>query len=243
MAAAQLPIRSGMRNNIQILCTRSLDEQLIEEAGNKGIDIEVLCFIDTEPIESVEVQQEVEVVLNASATVVFTSMNAVEAVQETVIDEQPAWMIYCIGNTTQQLVKKYFPFSEIMGTADSAVALAELIVSDPEVKEVVFFCGDIRREELPNHLREHGIEVNEIVVYQTIALQHKIEKEYLGILFFSPSAVESFFTKNKIKTTTILFAIGSTTASAIKKFTGNKILVAEQPGKEYLVQKMIEYFT
>ena len=232
-----------MQNNIQILCTRSLDEQLIEEATGKGIDIDVLSFIETAPIESVEVQQEIEAALNASATVIFTSMNAVEAVQQNVIDEQPGWTIYCIGNTTQQLVKKYFPLSEIAGTADSAVELAELIVEAAAAEEVIFFCGDQRRDELPNHLRQHGIEVNEIVVYQTIALQHKIEKDYLGILFFSPSAVESFFKKNKLNTTTILFAIGITTASTIKKYTGNKILVSDQPGKEYLVDKMIEYFT
>ena len=232
-----------MQNNIQILCTRSLDEQLIEEAAGKGIDIDVLPFIETAPIESVEVQQEIEAILNASATVVFTSMNAVEAVQESIIDEQPEWKIYCIGNTTQQLVRKYFPLSEIVGTADSAIELSELIVEESDAEEVIFFCGDLRRDELPNNLKQHGIDVNEIVVYQTIALQHKIEKDYLGILFFSPSAVEIFFKKNKLKKSTILFAIGITTASTIKKHTNNKILVADQPGKEYLVEKMIEYFT
>ncbi|MEO8770885.1 MAG: uroporphyrinogen-III synthase [Ferruginibacter sp.] len=232
-----------MQNNISILCTRSLDAQLIKEAAGKGIDIDVLSFIETIPIESVEIQQEIEAALNASATVVFTSMNAVEAVHENIIDENPEWTIYCIGNTTKQLVKKYFPLSEIVGTADSAVELAELIVEESTAEEVIFFCGDQRRDELPNNLRQHGIEVNEIVVYQTIALQHKIEKEYLGILFFSPSAVESFFKKNKLSAKTILFAIGTTTASTIKKYTSNKILVSDQPGKEYLVEKMIEYFT
>src|SRR5437868_4629432 len=98
-----------MQNNLQILCTRPLDEQLIQEANDKGIDIDILAFIETEPIESVEVQQEIEAVLNAAATVVFTSMNAVEAIEEHVIDEQPEWIIYCIGNTTKELIQTYFP--------------------------------------------------------------------------------------------------------------------------------------
>ncbi|MFT3908500.1 MAG: uroporphyrinogen-III synthase [Ferruginibacter sp.] len=220
-----------------------MDEQLIQEANDKGIDIDILSFIETEPIESVEVQQEIEAVLNAAATVVFTSMNAVEAVEEHVIDEQPEWIIYCIGNTTKELVKKYFPLSKIAGTADSSAELAALIIEESSAEEVVFFCGDLRRDELPTMLKQQDIEVNEIVVYQTMLVPHKVQKEYLGILFFSPSAVESFFIKNKLSPTTILFAIGVTTAATIRKHTGNKILIADQPGKENLVEKMIEYFT
>ena len=232
-----------MQNNLQILCTRPLDEELIKEANRKGIDIDILSFIETEPIESVEVQQEIEAVLNAAATAVFTSMNAVEAVEEHVIDEQPEWIIYCIGNKTKELVKKYFPLSRVAGTADNAAELAELIIEESTAEEIVFFCGDLRRDELPSILKQHDIEVNEIVVYQTMLVPHKVHKEYLGILFFSPSAVESFFIKNKLSTTTILFAIGATTASTIRKYTTNKILIADQPGKENLVEKMIEYFT
>jgi uroporphyrinogen-III synthase len=238
-----LPIFSEMKNNIQILCTRPLDEQLIEYAKLKGIDIDTIPFIETEPIESVLTQQEIEAALNLTATIVFTSMNAVEAVEENIIDEQPVWNVYCIGNTTAQLVKKYFPLSVIAGTADSAAELAELIIDESAAEEVIFFCGDQRRDELPDLLRQHDIEVDEIIVYQTIALPHKIKKDYLGVLFFSPSAVESFFSNNKLNERTILFAIGNTTASAIRKHTSNKVLIADEPGKEELVEKMLEYFT
>ncbi len=232
-----------MQNNIQILSTRLLEQELIEAAHEKAIDIDVLSFIETEPIESVEVQQEIEAVLNSAATVVFTSMNAVEAVQENIVDEQPEWTIYCIGNTTKELVKKYFPLSVIGATASSATELAELIIEQSVTDEVVFFCGDLRRDELPALLKQHGIDVNEIIVYQTMLVPHRIQKDYLGILFFSPSSVESFFMNNKIGANTILFAIGNTTASTIRKHTPNKILVPDEPGKENLVEKMIEYFT
>jgi uncharacterized protein YlzI (FlbEa/FlbD family) len=39
-----------------------------------------------------------------------------------------------------------------------------------------------------------------------------------------------------------LFAIGNTTATAIKLFTGNRIIVSEFPAKDQLVEKAIEYF-
>ena len=229
-------------NKISILCTRSLGESLIHEVEEQGIEIDESIFIKTEPIQSIEVQQEIEQAFILTVPVVFTSMNAVEAVAYYQEENQPEWDIYCIGNTTNKLVSKYFGEHQIAGTANDAESLAELIVEDGAADEVIFFCGDHRRDELPGILRSHDIDVNEIMVYQTISLPHKIDKVYHGILFFSPSAVESFFKMNKLPNTTILFAIGNTTAKEIRKYTPNKIITADEPGKENLVMKVIEYF-
>lgn len=228
--------------DIKVLSTRPLSEEIIEAAASKGIELAIIPFIKTEPIENVEVQQEIEHALTLVTAVVFTSMNAVEAVEEFILEELPTWKIYCIGNTTKQLVEKYFGESSIAGFADNATLLAETIVAD-NPDELIFFCGNQRRDELPEILRSNDIEVDEIVVYETIALSQKINEEYHGILFFSPSAVKSFFSVNKIVSGTVLFAIGETTAAEIKKFTSNKIIISDEPGKENLAEKMIEYFT
>jgi uroporphyrinogen-III synthase len=236
-------MESGVNNTIQVLCTRPIPEDLVAEAAAKNIRIDILSFIDTEPIESVEVQQDIENALILSATVVFTSMNAVEAVAEFLFDEQPDWRIYCMGNTTRQLVKKYFGEKSIIDTADNATALAEKIIENEMPDEVIFFCGDQRRDELPQLLKDESVAVNEIVVYETIPVPHKLSKIYTAILFFSPSAVESFFSANRAEDKTIFFAIGNTTAAAIKKHCTNRVLVADAPGKEELVKDMISFFT
>ena len=95
---------SGMENQIKILCTRSVSPEMIGSAASMGIVIDTLPFITTEPIENIEVQQEIENALLLSTTVVFTSMNAVEAVAVFLSDAVPDWRIYCIGNTTRELV-------------------------------------------------------------------------------------------------------------------------------------------
>ena len=231
------------QNVISILCTRPLPASLVEEAAANGIAIDELSFIETESILSVEVQQEIELASTEITTVVFTSMNAVDAVTIFLDGHQPDWSIYSIGTATGKLIKAYFGEGRMAGTANDAASLAALIAEDRFTDEVIFFCGDQRRDELPEILRQNDIEVNEIVVYQTIATPHKIEKDYFGILFFSPSAVQSFFSKNKIASRTILFAIGNTTANEIRKYTTNKIIISDEPGKENLVAKMIEYFS
>ena len=231
-----------MNNSIEILSTRPYSAALIDEAANLGIAIHELSFIVTEPIDDVSILQEIQTTFTLQTTVVFTSMNAVEAVADQLLGFQPEWNIYCIGNTTRQLVEKYFGAESIAGTAASASALAELIVAECPAKEIIYFCGNMRRDELPQKLQEHGFEVDEIAVYQTILVPRKIVKDYHGILFFSPSAVESFFTLNKAAAHTVFFAIGSTTAAAIRRYCDNKIITADTQSKEEMLERVKEYF-
>ena len=180
-------------NNIQILSTRPLNRSLVQEAYAAGISIDELSFIETEAIQDVATQQEIEQAYLQSSTVVFTSMNAVDAVVAWQDGQQPDWVIYCMGNTTKQKLKENFGDHSVVGTANNAAELAELIAEESDADEVIFFCGEQRRDELPAILRMKKIDVHEIIVYETIHTPHKINKTYHAILFYSPSAVSSFF--------------------------------------------------
>lgn len=113
-----------MSSSIEILSTRPFSAELIEGAASQGINIHELSFIVTEPVDDLNIQQEIQTALTLQATVVFTSMNAVEAVADQLMGFRPEWNIYCIGNTTRKLVEKYFGTEAISGTAASAAELA-----------------------------------------------------------------------------------------------------------------------
>ena len=231
------------QNKISILSTGALPGYLIEEVKDNNIHIDVIPFISTEPIQTIEVQQEIEQALLQSTTVVFTSRNAVEAVAAELEGLEPEWKIYCVGEKTKELIDEYFGEDKVYGSADNAEELAELIIEEDITDELIFFCGDQRRDELPELLRSHGIEVNEIVVYQTIAVPRKLDKQYEGVLFFSPSGADSFFRVNKVDKKSIFFAIGATTSNAIKKFSDNKIIISKLPDKEHVIKEVVNYFT
>jgi uroporphyrinogen-III synthase len=237
-----LPTAFNMPDKITILSTRPLETALLEAAKAKDINIDIVSFIDTTAINTGSTKEEIKKVLTQPANIVFTSMNAVQAVANQLNGEAPAWNIFCIGNTTRELAAKYFGDTAVRGTGANALALADNIIADRSIKQVIFFCGDQRREELPGRLRQHGVTVQEIIVYHTTSTPHKINKLYDGILFFSPSAVQSFFYGNPVQSSTIMFAIGQTTADAIKNFTDNTLVISDKPGKEDLVKRMFEYF-
>lgn len=153
----------------------------------------------------------------------------------------PNWKIFCIGNTTYDLAKKYFGDNQIRQTASTAGALAGKIIPEINEEDVIFFCGNLRRNDLPDALRQKGIIVREITVYQTSLNPVPLEREYDAVLFFSPSAAESFFRINRLPAKTVLFVLGNTTAVAIRKFSTNKIITGDGPDKNKLISKAVRF--
>jgi uroporphyrinogen-III synthase len=225
-----------------ILCTRPLDNALIKKATAKNILIDCVSFIETRPVVTSSLTTFIEGIATRNTAVAFTSMNAAEVVITTLQQKslKPNWKIYCLPGATLSIIKNYF-LGNIIVSAKNASALADQII-EAKPTEVVFFCGNLRREELPTKLAIHKIAVKEIVVYETLETPTHITATYNGILFFSPSAVESFFSNNTIEPHTTLFAIGDTTAQAIKNFSSNTTVISDFPGKEQLIEKVITYF-
>jgi uroporphyrinogen-III synthase len=225
---------------LKILSTRPLDKRLIDIAAVNNIIIDEISFIETALLKSESINSKLEKYIQQNITVIFTSMNAVNAVAK-YIKKKPNWSIYCIGNTTKKLIQEHFGSNSIAGDAASAEELAEVIIFE-NLKQVVFFCGNQRRDELPAKLKSKNIFVDELIVYNTLEIPRLLNKKYDGILFFSPSAVNSFFSLNKIDHKTQVFAIGKTTAAAIQQISPNNVIISNSPGKEALVKCMIEYY-
>lgn len=228
---------------LKILSTKKLRQETIDKASVNDIAIEELPFITTEPIKDEELKTVLRGFLQQNITAVFTSKNAVLAFDQIVNAEVP-WQIYCIGQSTQKSVAKVFGEEKVSGTADNASELADIILQDPEIRKVIFFCGKQRREELPEKLKSAEIELEEIVVYETFETPQKMSrKHYDGILFFSPSAVKSFFSLNKLNEEIQVFAIGETTAAEIKKKIKRELIIAETPGEENMIDHVISHFS
>ena len=83
--------------------------------------------------------------------------------------------------------------------------------------------------------------MDEIEVYQTVLTSHKIDTRHNSVLFFSPSAVESYLKENEISNKTC-FCIGYTTAETLKEKTEN-IIIASQPKIENVIAEVIKHYS
>ena len=171
--------------------------------------------------------------------VVFTSKNSVKSVLKNNIATQvKEKQVICVGQKTKQLLEqKSF---KVVDYADYADDLGLLIKDKYVNKSFTFFSGNIRRNTLPYVFNENNIKWNEYVVYETTLNPKKIEEQVDGILFFSPSAIESYLIENEIKNE-ICFCIGTTTADVLKNKTKN-IKIASPTIVESVIDEVIKYY-
>ena len=173
-----------MGNKIQILSTKPIGASIVRFADKQNICIDEVSFIKTEEVVSEELKKRIAELSKQNITVIFTSANAVKAVKK-LLPAKPSWKIFCIGYKTKKHAEDTFGNENIVGIADNGEQLADEIIKYSSPKRMVFFCGNRRREELPEKLKDHGIELEEIVVYDTIEKSQIISKHYDAILFLA----------------------------------------------------------
>ncbi|XP_017799917.2 uroporphyrinogen-III synthase isoform X6 [Papio anubis] len=142
---------------------------------------------------------------------IFTSPRAVEAAQlcleknnktevweRSLKEKWNAKSVYVVGNATASLVSKIGLDTE-GETCGNAEKLAEYICSrESSALPLLFPCGNLKREILPKALKDKGIAMESVTVYQTIphpGIQGNLNSYYsqqgvpASITFFSPSGL------------------------------------------------------
>ncbi len=178
------------------------------------------------------------IVRNEIQNVIITSQNAIEALLTNFSAIELQFKnIYCVGRRTKRMVEKRI--GKVTHTEPNAKKLAEYLVEFIEGTEVTYFCSDLRLDDLPNILTENNITVNEVEAYQTKFDADKVEGNLDGIMFYSPSTVESFLKQNKA--TGIAFCIGETTAKVAKNYF-EEVRIAKVPTVESVIELVNENY-
>ncbi|MEQ3661391.1 MAG: uroporphyrinogen-III synthase [Flavobacterium sp.] len=217
---------------ISILSTKKLSENQKQMLLENSIALVEENFIET---KTKKFKLE-----NVNQNLIFTSQNAVLSILE-----NPDWEtlkrkpVFCVGLKTQELLtEKGFNVIAFTGYAADLAEIISLIYSK---ETYTFFNGNLRRDILPNALQENEIKFNEIEVYETNLTSKKITTKSNGILFFSPSAVESYLKLNTIKDE-ICFCIGESTSEALEDKNIHNIIIAEKPTVENVINEVIEHY-
>lgn len=170
---------------------------------------------------------------------IFTSQNAFKSFLENADSSGlKDRKVFCVGLKTKALIEQH-GFRVIL-FSDYAEELARILTTLYADEGFTFFSGSMRRETLPMALRNANISFNEVQIYETTLSPSKIDSRLDGILFFSPSGVESYLQRNTITHETC-FCIGTTTAKALKGITEN-IINANQPTIENVIIQAIKKY-
>ncbi len=205
----------------------------LAEKFNLKIEFRPFIQVDAVPVKEFR-KQKIEI-LQYSA-VIFTSRHAVDhffsICQELKLEMPPEMKYFCISDQTSNYLQKYIVirkrkiFSGLKDTKD----LLEIIKKHKNEK-FLFPCSDIRKNDIPDFLRENGYHFTEAIMYHTVAADlSDLKNVYYDILaFFSPSGINSLFVNfpEFKQNNTRIAAFGPTTAKAVKE--ASLILDIEAP--------------
>lgn len=231
------------KGNPVIFSTRSLDDTLSAKLENAGMTFDQMDFIKVDLNFD---QDSFHKTLNNpnSQARIFTSKNSVYSLKKLKEDkgfELDSKKNFTVGVKATEMLKEFGINAN--ARAGNAISLAQIIARNKDVKAVDFFCGNKSLDDLPEYLESKGITVNKEIVYQTDLVHHIVETEsFDGVIFLSPSAVYSFFKKNKLKPDVPAFCIGATTSEAVHFRCDNRRIEADEPTIQSVVDKVIEYF-
>jgi uroporphyrinogen-III synthase len=216
---------------MRILSTKILLDNQKEELIKANFELTEIDFITTK-----NKRFDLE---GINDCLIFTSQNAVNSVlQHPEVEKLKTKNVYCVGLKTKILLSE--SGFNVVAYTGYAADLAEIITLIYASENYTFFSGNMRRETLPEALKEAGVKYNEIQVYETKLTPQKVNSSFDALLFFSPSGVESYLKDNSIKKE-MCFCIGETTAEALEKITKN-IIIAEQPSVEDVIEDVIEEY-
>ncbi len=167
---------------------------------------------------------------------IFTSKNAVKAVFLNKKTTPEIKNCFCVGEKTKALLEENG--QKVMKTTHYGSELADYLTKNHIKDTFYFFCGNKRLDTIPDVLKEANIAFSEIETYKTGLNPTKFDRQFDGILFFSPSAVQSFVSENKLKNS-IAFCIGTTTAAEAKKHTEN-VVISNSTSVESVIAKAVK---
>src|SRR6187549_955594 len=217
-----------MRKVKSILITQEapadVNSPYLKLAEKFNLKIDFRPFIQVEPVPIKEFRKQKVDIMQHTA-VIFTSRHAVDhffnVCQELKL-EMPADMKYfCISDQTSNYLQKYIVIRKrkiFTGLKDTKDLLE--IIKKHKNEKFLFPCSDIRKNDIPDFLRENGFNFTEAVIYHTVAADLSDLKEvfYDILAFFSPSGINSLFVNfpEFKQNNTRIAVFGPTTAKAVR---------------------------
>lgn len=221
----------------QLLSTKVLSPQQKGIIESAGIRLDVYNAIDIN-FEKINIEFD-------SDYYIFTSQNAVRgflrALDDLPLPEKRKEAIgkdcFSVGLKTSALLEENG--LKVVKTAKNSRELGDFIVKFYQNASFLFFCGNRRRAELPAKLNEFSVVFSEIITYHTIDNRQKLNQLFDGVLFYSPSGVQSFTHFNDLSKSTA-YCIGESTAREASRFT-DRVIVAKDQSIESVLQSVLTH--
>ncbi len=217
-----------------VLLTKSFSDEYLNSLDTANIEWLQHPFIAFNYKHLPDLEKQIQ---SINAPFIFTSQNAVIGFEKNAALSDERKKCFCLNGATQSALEN--SRWKILASANTSDELAEIIIQK-NIREAIFCCGNIRMNVIPEKLHEAKIKLHEFVVYETAFNSKKTEQHFDAIVFFSPSAAESFFQKNNLHNSVKVYCLGNSTASFLMKKGFENILIPPLPSSDFLFKIIID---
>lgn len=163
-----------MSNPIRILSTKKLLSNQKQYLLNADFNVIEADFIKTD-------NKDFEL-KNINDNLIFTSQNSVLSILENPnLELLKSKHVFCVGLKTKALLEENG--FNVMAYTGYAQDLAEIIALVYGNESYTFFSGNLRKDTLPDALKQAHIKFNEITVYETILTPQKSVLKLMAYCF------------------------------------------------------------
>lgn len=147
-----------------------------------------------------------------------------------------------IGSGTGEITEKYGIIPDLVPESFTAAELGrELCRTAVSGEKVLLPRAELASEELADILREKGLDLREVKIYNTVSRNAEKLPDCQYTVFGSSSAVRAYFTgKKEISAGTKPVCIGEVTAAELKKFTDREFLTAQEQTVQGIIRTILE---
>lgn len=213
-----------------VLSTKKLSFGQMERLTHEGCAV-----VDYNAIEAVSMPFEIP---QKPTHWVFSSQNAVRALLNENSEIWTGKTVFCVGEKTQKLLEKNG--IKVEKSTKNMRLLVDFIQKDYKNASFLHVCGNRKLPHFGIGMQEANIEYTETTVYKTQLIERAQQPEPNGILFFSPSGVESYLLKNSLGKSWC-FCIGNTTAAAVRPHS-ERISIPKTPDIDLVIAQAAKHF-
>jgi uroporphyrinogen-III synthase len=222
-----------------VVITRAVSQsaQLSEELTARGARVISLPLVSFAPPEDYDRLDAALSRMESFDWIIFTSANAVQAVQSrnqalgrSPNRAQKTPRVAVVGPATAEAAEKSGFSVDYTASIHSGIALADELGEQVRNHSVFLPRSDRANPDLPQALRRNGANVTEVIAYRTLPpsggeranINESLSGGVDGILFFSPSAAQSFVELvdpqrlESLQGRAVMVAVGPVTAEALR---------------------------
>ncbi|MBN1865814.1 uroporphyrinogen-III C-methyltransferase [Candidatus Sumerlaeota bacterium] len=249
----------------RILVTRARAQasEFVRRLDALGADVVEFPVMRIAPPEDAEPLRRAAREANGYDWIVFTSVNAVEAFFDAMraegLDARSLGgvRICAIGPATAARLEDFGLSADLIPDDYIAEAVAESLIATGEIRgtRILLPRSALGRPHLPETLREHGAQVDEVETYRTLretpdnadAVRRDLEDGAIRVVTFASSSAVRYFVESlgddvlrRIPRSARLASIGPETTKTLRSLTDRPIDEARQHTIEGMIQLLIE---